>query len=66
MRVLNISCGIAILFTTLALAHLLHHHFSHASTADVHSLAFLASFIAATAAGILSFIGACLLIRRGR
>jgi hypothetical protein len=66
MRILNISCGVAILFTTLALAHLLHHHLSHASAADVHSPAFLTSFIAAAAVGILSFIGACLLLRRGR
>jgi hypothetical protein len=30
MRALNISCGIAVLFTSLAYAHLLHHYFINA------------------------------------
>ena len=66
MRILNIACGVAVLFTTLALAHLIHHHALHASTADLHSPAFLASVAGAVAVAILSLIGGCLLIRRGR
>ena len=66
MRILNILCGIAVLMTTLALAHLIHHHAGHASSSDFHSPAFLASFVAAIAAAILSLIGGCLLIRRAR
>ena len=66
MRILNILCGMAVLFTTLALAHLIHHHAGHASSSDFHSPAFLASFVAAVAVAILSLIGGCLLIRRAR
>jgi predicted DNA repair protein MutK len=66
MRILNVLCGMAVLFTTLALAHLIHHHAGHASSSDFHSPAFLASFVAAIAVAILSLIGGCLLIRRGR
>ena len=66
MRILNILCGMAVLFTTLALAHLIHHHAGHASRSDFHSPAFLASFVAAVAVAILSLIGGCLLIRRAR
>ena len=66
VRILNILSGVAVLFTTLALGHLLHHYFLNASTGDLHSPAFLASFAAAVAVEIFSVIGACLLIRRGR
>jgi len=66
MRILNIASGIAILFTTLAFGHLLHHHLMNASAADVRSTAFLGLFIIAVVAAILSFIGACTLLRRGR
>jgi uncharacterized membrane protein len=66
MRVLNILCGIAVLFTTLAFAHLFHHHFLHASPDDVHNPTFLAGMAVLVVVGILSFIGGCLLLRRGR
>jgi hypothetical protein len=66
MRFLNILCGIAVLFTTLAYAHLLHHHFLHASREDHLSLGFGAGMFAALCAGILSFIGAILLLKRPR
>jgi uncharacterized membrane protein YqjE len=66
MRILNILSGLAVLFTTLAFAHLLHHLSLHATHDDVHSLAFLAGMAALVVVGILSFIGGCLLLRRGR
>jgi hypothetical protein len=66
MRVLNILSGLAVLFTTLAFAHLLHHHSLHASPDDVHNPAFLAGMAALVVVGVLSFIGGCLLLRRGR
>jgi hypothetical protein len=66
MRILTIASGLAVLLTTLAFGHLLHHHFMHASRGNLHSPAFLASFAAAIVTGVLSFIGGCLLLRRGR
>jgi hypothetical protein len=66
MRILNILSGVAVLFTTLAFGHLLHHHFLNASHEDIHSPAFLAAMATAVVLGILSFIGGCLLLRRGR
>jgi hypothetical protein len=66
MRILTISSGLAVLLTTLAFGHLLHHYFINASSIDVHSPAFLASFAAAIVVEVLSFIGGCLLIRRSR
>jgi len=63
MRVLNILSGIAVLFTTLAFAHLLHHHFVHES---VRSAGFLGAMALGVAIEILSFIGGCLLLRHGR
>jgi hypothetical protein len=66
MRILNILSGLAVRFTTLAFAHLIHHHILHASHEDVHSPAFLAGMATLVAVGVLSFIGGCLLLRRGR
>jgi hypothetical protein len=66
MRILTIASGLAVLLTTLAFTHLLHHHLIHASSGDIHSPAFLASYAAAVVVGVLSFIGGCLLLRRGR
>jgi hypothetical protein len=64
MRILNISSGIAVLFTTLAYAHILHHHLMHASPDDHHSPLFWLAIFLALAAGILSLIGALLLLKR--
>jgi hypothetical protein len=64
MRILKISSGIAVLFTTLAYAHLLHHHFIHASSVDYHNPLFWLAILLAFAAGILSFIGGVLLLKR--
>jgi hypothetical protein len=66
MRVLNILSGLAVLLTTLAFGHLLHRYFTGASPMDVHDPAFLAGMAAGAVVGILSFIGGCLLLRRGR
>jgi len=66
MKILRICCGVAILFTTLAFAHLLHHHVLHASAADFHNPVFVLSFVAAVAAGILSLIGGCILLNPNR
>jgi hypothetical protein len=66
MRILNILCGISVLFTTLAYAHLLHHHLINASP-DFHpGAAFWTAYIPAVAAGILAFIGGCSLLRGSR
>ena len=67
MRILNILSGLAVLFTTLAFAHLLHHHFFFAATHDdAHNPVFLAGMGLGIVVGILSLIGGCLLLRRGR
>ena len=67
MRILNILTGLAVLFTTLAYAHLLHHYYSvSASLGDVHNPAFVAGMVAGAIVGVFSLIGAGLLLRRGR
>jgi len=66
MRILNILSGIAVLLTTLAFVHLLHRHFVGGLPGDVHDLAFLAGMTAGAVVAIFSFIGGCLLLRRGR
>jgi len=67
MRILNILSGLAVLFTTLAFGHLVHHHlFVHASHEDAQHAAFWVGMTITVGVGILSFIGGCLLLRRGR
>src|SRR5258708_40068143 len=66
MRILNILSGIAVLFTTLAFAHLLHHFSTHAPHESFRDPAFMGGMAAGVVVGILSFIGACLLLRRCR
>jgi hypothetical protein len=65
MRIVNIFSGLAVLFTTLAFGHLLHHYFLNTGEA-AHSPPFLAGMALGAVVGILSFIGGCLLLRRGR
>lgn len=65
MGIVNILSGLAGLFTTLAFAHLLHHYFLNAGEA-AHSPPFLAGMAIGVVVGIFSFIGGCLLLRRGR
>jgi hypothetical protein len=63
MRNLNALCGVAVLLTTLAFAHLLHHYVINAGHGD---LAFWAMFSLAVIVVIFSFVGGCLLLRRSR
>jgi hypothetical protein len=65
MRIVNILSGLAVLFTTLAFGHLLDHYFLNAGEA-AHSQPFLAGMAFGAAVGVFSFIGGCLLLRRGR
>ena len=66
MRILNIVSGIAVLFTTLAFAHLVQHHFFYAATDDdAHNPVFLARMIPSMVVGVLSLIGGCLLLGVG-
>ena len=64
MRSLSILSGISVLFTTLAFFHIMHHHIGHASHEDFHSLFFWPLVLGTGAAGILSFIGGILLLKR--
>ena len=66
MRILNIACGISVLFTTLDYAHLLHDHLVHSLSDAAHSPFFWAAYLPAVAAGILALIGGCLLLKRIR
>jgi hypothetical protein len=66
MRILSILSGVCVLFTTLAYGHLLHHHLMHALHESSAGPLFWAGILAAAGAGILSFIGGCLLLKRGR
>jgi hypothetical protein len=65
MRIVSIWSGLAVLFTTLAFGHLLHHYFVNEGEA-AHSPPFLAGMIIGGIVGIFSLIGGCLLLRRGR
>jgi hypothetical protein len=66
MRILSILSGIAVLFTSIAFLHLLHHYYLGASPENLHSLWFWASFVFGAAVELLAFIGGCLLVTRGR
>jgi hypothetical protein len=66
MRILNILSGIAVLFTTLAFGHLLHHYLVMALQGGVPGPAFWVGIATAGVVGILSFIGAVMLLRSGR
>ena len=62
---MNILSGLAVLFTTLGFGRLLHQYFLNAGEA-AHSPPFLAGMAIGIVVGTFSFIGGCLLLRRGR
>ena len=64
MRVLSFLCGLAVLLTTLAFGHLIHHFVMHAHEAGASGGGMWAGVVAAVCVEILSFIGGCLLLRR--
>ena len=66
MRMLNILSGVAVLLTTLAYAHLLHHYYVNAGSDALHNPVFWVSFAFGVAVGIFSFVGGAMLLRRGR
>jgi general stress protein CsbA len=66
MRILSFLCGLAVLFTTLAYAHIIHHVLTEQVRGSSPSLGFWAAMVAGIGLGILSLIGGCLLIRRAR
>jgi len=65
MRLLNIASGIAVLLTTAAFAHMLHHFQTHAGE-DVHNPLFVTGMVVGIVIGIFSLVGAVLLFRGAR
>lgn len=66
MRILNVLSGIAVLLTTLAYAHLLHHYYLGAGPEPFQNPVFVAGFSFAVGVGVFSLIGGAMLLRRGR
>ena len=66
MRILNIVCGITILLTTVAFGHMIHHFFSFSPQESYQSPIFWMGMAFAVVVEIFTFIGGCLLLRRGR
>ena len=62
MRILNIVCGIAVIITTLHLAHGMHHFLSATSHEGPHGLALYSIMTTAAVIWLLSLLGGCLLI----
>jgi hypothetical protein len=66
MRILTFASGLAVLFTTLAFAHMIHHILTVQVRGNAPTDGFWIAIVAACGVGILSLIGGCLLIRRAR
>jgi F0F1-type ATP synthase membrane subunit c/vacuolar-type H+-ATPase subunit K len=66
MKILRICCGIAVLLTTLAFAHMLHHLSTHAARGDFSNPTLIVGFVLGLVVGILSLIGGYLLLKGSR
>jgi len=65
MRTLNFLCGVAVLFTMLAYARLLHHHTVHGTHSGIHA-GLVIAVIAGVTLGMLSLTGGFLLLKGSR
>jgi hypothetical protein len=66
MRILNLLCGVAVLLTTVAFAHLLHRYYASAGPDAFQNPVFVVGFSFGVGVGIFSLIGGALLLRRAR
>jgi len=66
MRAQNIICGIAVIITTLHLAHGMHHFLSGTSHEGMHGIALYSIMTLAVVIWLLSLLGGGLLLRRAR
>lgn len=66
MRVLSFVSGLAVLLTTLAFGHLIHHFVMHAHEAAAIGPGVWAGVLLALCVWFLSFVGGCLLLWRAR
>jgi hypothetical protein len=64
MRALKIICGLAVIITTVHLAHGIHHFNAHAMQSGLHGIALWGSTALAVIIGVLSLIGGVLLIAK--
>lgn len=64
MRALKIICGIAVIITTVHLAHGIHHFHAHSMQNGLHGIALWGSTALAVVIGTLSLVGGVLLIAR--
>jgi len=64
MRALRIICGLAVIITTVHLAHGIHHFHAHSMQDGMHGITLWGSTALAVVIGTLSLIGGVLLIVR--
>ena len=66
MRTLQIVSGLAVLLTTLHMAHGIHHFIAHASDFQLHGFPLWGGAALGFVVEVFSLIGACLLLRGNR
>jgi Na+-driven multidrug efflux pump len=66
MRILSIVCGIAVIIMSLHFVHFLHHFIIQPPHEAQQALVYWGGVSLAVVMDILSFIGGCLLLKRGR